>query len=78
MIRPDNIELEDHTADFRCDKHGGAVTALNLNTNTEYNEDSSLIIIKGSELAPPCGCVTCFPTENGNQDAQDIAAAKTE
>jgi len=78
MIRPSNINAEEHTADFKCDVHGGTVTGLNLNTNTTYNDDASGIVIQGSELTDPCACMTCFPTSNGNADAQAIASAKTE
>jgi len=78
MIRPSNINTEAHTADFKCDEHGGSVTGLNLNTNTSYNEDESVIVIQGSELISPCSCSTSFPIANGNQEAQDLAAAKTE
>lgn len=77
MIRPSNINSENHTADFKCDIHGGAVAGLNLNTNTNYSGDSSSVIITGAELTSPCGCITGFPTIDGNQDAQDIANAKT-
>lgn len=78
MIRPSNINIEAHTADFKCDKHGGNIISLNINTNTQYSSDSSSIIISGSELNPTCMCITCFPVSNGNQNAQDIASAKTE
>lgn len=77
MIRPSNIDIENHTADFKCDKHGGSVSSLNLNTNTSYNSNSSLIIIQGDELSPTCNCVTLFPVNDGNQDAQLISSAKT-
>ena len=78
MIRPSNIDIENHTADFKCDEHGGTVTALNLNTQTEYTEDSSCIVVEGSVLTSSCTCVTFFPVVGGNQKAQDLASAKTE
>jgi len=77
MIRPLNIDSENHTADFVCSLHGGSVTGLNLNTNTSYDEDETVIIIQGSELTDSCGCITCFPVANGNADAQAIHQAKT-
>ena len=78
MIRPSNINIEAHTADFKCDKHGGSVVGLNLNTNTSYADGETTISINGSELTESCGCVTCFPVSGGNADAQAIANAKTE
>jgi len=77
MIRPSNINSEAHTADFKCDVHGGSVVGLNLNTNTSYGDDNSTIIIQGAELTDPCDCATYFPVSGGNQDAQDLAQAKT-
>lgn len=77
MIRPSNIDAANHTADFKCDKHGGSVIGLNLNTNASYTAGNESVIVKGSELTNPCGCITFFPTSNGNADSQDIAAAKT-
>jgi len=77
MIRPSNIDKINHTADFKCDAHGGSVEVLDLNTETSYDEDNTIIILSGSKLTDPCVCVTCFPTVNGNQDAQDLAEAKT-
>ncbi len=77
MIRPSEIDKIAHTADFRCDSHGGSVTALDLNTDASYGENNETIIVNGDKLTPTCDCVTCFPTVNGNQDAQDLTAAKT-
>jgi len=77
MIRPNNINIEEHTADFRCDKHGGAVEALDLNTGTSYTKDNEGIMVLGTVLTESCECATCFPVANGNEDAQAIAAAKT-
>lgn len=77
MIRPSNIDIANHKSDFKCDQHSGSVVALDLNTDTEYTEGQTGIIIKGSKLTSSCSCITCFPTSNGNQSAQDITAAKT-
>ena len=79
MIIPTNINSENHTADFRCDVHGGSVTALNLNTDAEYvGANNEVIKVSGSKLTSACDCEVYFPTANGNEDAQAIAVAKTE
>jgi len=78
MIRPSNIDKDNHTSDFRCDLHKGTVIALDLNTDTSYDGDNTVIIMTGDKLTDQCDCATAFPIENGNQDAQDIASAKTE
>ena len=78
MIRPSNINIENHTANFKCDVHNGFVVGLNLNTDATYDEDESVILVSGAELTESCGCITCFPTVDGNQNAQDITSAKTE
>lgn len=78
MIRPSNINIEEHTADFACDVHGGSVIALNLNTDATYSENNEAVIVAGDKLTDPCDCITFFPTQNGNDDAQAIAQAKTE
>lgn len=76
MIHPVNINIENHTVDLICDKHNGSVVALDLNTKAAYVDDGKLIQVKGEELSPSCSCAVYFPVTNGNQDAQDIAAAK--
>ncbi len=77
MIKPSNINSEAHTADFKCDEHGGSVVGLNLNTDTDYSNDDSTIIIQGGKLTESCGCTTFFSIPGGNQDTQDLAQAKT-
>jgi hypothetical protein len=77
MIRPSNINIANHTADFKCDQHGGSVSGLNLNTEATYFMENS-VAVSGANLTPPCDCISCFPTANGNADAQAIAQAKTE
>ncbi len=78
MIRPSNIDKDAHTADFKCDAHEGVAEGLDLQTEATYNVDGSCIMVDGDKLTSPCNCVTGFPTVNGNQDAQDLAEAKTE
>ncbi len=68
-----NINLETHTADFKCDLHGGIISGLNLNTTAEYIEADTTI-----KITLPCSCNIFIPVLNGNEDAQAIAAAKTE
>jgi hypothetical protein len=77
MIRPSNIDKNNHTADFACDIHGGTVVGANLNTQCPYSEDNSAISVVGSLLTAPCDCASYFPTVGGNQDSQDLAEAKT-
>lgn len=86
MIRTSNINVGAHTADFKCDEHGGSVTRLNLNTNTQYgikndgsgDPDTDFIFIQGSELTAPCSCVSGYPTfDKGNELGHELGQAKT-
>ena len=77
MIRPRNIDIESHTADFKCDTHGGEVTGLNVNTNMTYDEETDCNVILGSELTESCACKTDFPLTSSNELAVDLASAKT-
>ncbi len=78
MIDVSNINIENHTADFKCSVHGGSVIGLNLNIDASYDIDESIIYVNGDKLIDPCGCIVQFPTVGGNQDYQDLASAKTE
>jgi hypothetical protein len=77
MIRPSNIDKDNHTADFVCDIHGGVVTGVDLNTQCTYSEDNTTIVVAGSLLTSPCDCASYFPAVGGNEDAQALAEAKT-
>lgn len=77
MILPSNIDKDNHTADFSCDKHGGVCTGVNLNTQCPYSSDGETISVSGSLLIPPCDCSTYFPITGGNDLAQALAEAKT-
>jgi len=87
MIRPDNIDKNEKKADFKCDEHGGTVKNLNLKTKTKRvnhkggdveAESEDLIIVEGSELTPPCNCVSAFPTwDPKNKLGKELGEAKT-
>jgi hypothetical protein len=80
MIRPSNINTGAHTADFHCDDHDSYIIGLNVNTNTDYVDSNNCIEIVGAKLTSgvdTCDHSTYFPVTGGNQDAQDIATAKT-
>jgi hypothetical protein len=77
MIRPSNIDKDNHTADFACDAHGGVATGINLNTQCPYSDNNVSIVVAGSLLTASCDCASYFPTVGGNQDSQDLAEAKT-
>jgi len=68
MIRPFRIKKSGNKSDFECDVHHGTVKNLDLKTKTKQkkekddnNNDLRSVIILGSELTPPCNCITQFP-----------------
>ena len=83
MIKAININKENHTADFKCTKHGGIVSGLNLteNTNRFLNnpnvENQYVISIDGSKLTPSCDCSTLYPTwDNNNEIGYQLGEAR--
>lgn len=88
MIRPFDINKSGKKASFRCDEHHGIVKNLNLLTkakriNNKMNlpvdsESEDLIVIKGTELTPPCNCFCSFPTWTPiNELGYELGKAKT-
>lgn len=82
MIRPSNIDIENHTADFRCDEHDAYVIGLNVNSALIY-DDAGNIKIFGSQLtsgAESCAQETSFPNQEDHitKHVSDLAKAKTE
>jgi len=82
MIRPRNINIGAHTADFKCDKHDASITGLNVNTNASYEDGTNLICVKGSELttgADTCTHISFFPNDSSHTHVEiaDLAQAKT-
>jgi hypothetical protein len=77
MIRPANVDKDNHTADFSCDKHGGIAVGVNVNTQCSYSADNETIVVLGSLLTPPCDCITGHPTVGGGELSQALAEAKT-
>ena len=86
-IQPSEIKKSGKKADFRCDIHGGTVKNLDLTTKVKrvQNKGSGvpdatsedIIIVEGTELTPPCGCVTSFPAwDPKNKLGKELGEAK--
>lgn len=80
MIRPSNVNIENHTANFKCDEHLGEVSGINVNTQLTYTSNNRGIEVSGSLLTEPCGCVSTHPNESDNiiEVKAQLAQAKTE
>jgi len=76
MVKAENIRIETHLADFRCDKCGTFQQDVNVNTELSYDEKSTTIIVPCSNGS--CDCTSFYPTSGGTAMAIDLAAAKTE
>ena len=81
MIRPSNIDIDNHTADFKCDVHDSSITGLNVNSSLVY-DDAGNIKITGSQLtsgADTCNHETMFPNEPNHirEYVSKLSQAKT-
>lgn len=76
MIRPSNIGSKPGKVDLQCDDHGGTATVnlAQLKRGDEFipGGDVATIVIAGTMLTPPCGCVTSFPIEKGGPLTQQL------
>lgn len=58
----------------------GTSKEINLNTVATYVDQMAThvgIRLSCSDLEGSCGSITCWPLENGTEDAQALASAKT-